>query len=484
MPDALPLRYEPAGPVTEAFFASEAFVRAIMGPIGSGKSTVCVFGIVTSILRQRPSPRDGVRRVRWAIIRNTYPELRTTTMQTWWTWVPQSIGAWRDEGPPTHRLTLDLGARLGRAELEVLFLALDKPDDVKKLLSLELTGAWINEAREVPQEVLQHLIGRVGRYPSMADGGATWSGILMDTNPPDTDHWWYLVFEEECPEGFALFKQPSGLSAAAENVGNLPAGYYERASRGQTKEWVQVYVHGRYGYSRDGQPVYPEYSDGLHCAPAVLEPIRGLPLIIGVDAGLTPAATIWQRPSTGQWRGLAELAVEDHGGVGARRFGRMLAQILRQSFEGLDLGVVWADPASQHGADQADGEQSWMQMLAAATELPVRAAPTNGLAPRLEAVREPLGRLIEGQPGLIISQAMPKLRKGFMSGYRYRRMKVAGSPRFEDKPEKNGFSHVHDSAQYALLGGGEYIEITGRAAERRRGRARVMQSTGGLEPQL
>ena len=77
--------------------------------------------------------------------------------------------------------------------MEVLFLALDRPDDIEKLLSLELTGVWINEAREVAKAIVDGATMRVGRFPSMKDGGPTWYGVIADTNAPDEDHWWPIM---------------------------------------------------------------------------------------------------------------------------------------------------------------------------------------------------------------------------------------------------------------------------------------------------
>jgi hypothetical protein len=37
--------------------------------------------------------------------------------------------------------------------------------------------------------VVPDISGRVGRYPSAAQGGATWSGIIADTNMPPSNHW-------------------------------------------------------------------------------------------------------------------------------------------------------------------------------------------------------------------------------------------------------------------------------------------------------
>ena len=85
------------------------------------------------------------------------------------------------------------------------------PDGEAKLKGLEISAAWLNEAREIPWPIVAFVLGRVGRYPAKRDGGASWSGVIMDTNPPDTDHWLYQRFEEERPAGWRLFKQPGGL---------------------------------------------------------------------------------------------------------------------------------------------------------------------------------------------------------------------------------------------------------------------------------
>ena len=132
--------YKPAGPVAKAFMMDDSFFRGIMGPFGSGKSTVCIMEILRRASLQQPG-KDGIRRSRWAVIRNTYPELRTTTIKSWHQWVSPELGRWVDEGPPFHHI------KMGDMDLEVLFVALDRPQDISKLLSMELTGAWVNEAR-------------------------------------------------------------------------------------------------------------------------------------------------------------------------------------------------------------------------------------------------------------------------------------------------------------------------------------------------
>ncbi len=432
--------YRPPGPVAAAFLRSDAFVRGLMGPYGSGKSTACIIDILRRARSQAKGP-DGKRKTRWAIIRNTYPELQTTTIKTWHQWIPPTIGRWVDSGPPRHLI------QDGEIDMEVMFLALDRPDDLSKLLSLELTGAWINEAREIPKAVLDGLTGRVGRFPSVLMGGCTWSGVMLDTNPPDNDHWYYRLAEETKPEGFLFFRQPSGLSEKAENVANLPKDYYKRQLAGKTDDWVKVYVHAEYGFTQDGKPVYPDYRDSLHCADVAWAP--GLPLHVGLDFGLTPAAVIGQRTALGQWRWLSEVVTED---MGAMRLARLLKTHIAERYPQALIGSVTGDPA---GTQRAATDEQTVYDILRSQGIEARPAPTNSPAIRRDAVAEALRRLIDGQPGLLISPACKVLRKAMAGGYCLKRVNVSGEERYRDEPDKNRFSHVADAAQYLMLGAGE-----------------------------
>ena len=202
------------------FHKSKAFVRALLGPIGSGKSVACCLEMIRVSQAQKPFYESGydkegnpigrgIRYTRWVVVRNTYRELLDTTMETFFAWVPKSLGHYSALNSKFVMHTLLGDGTIMHAEF--LFRALDRPDDVKKLLSLEMTGMWLNEAREIPKAILDMGIGRLGRYPSKRMGGPSWHGLIMDTNPPDNDHWWYKLFEENLPDNHAIFKQPSGV---------------------------------------------------------------------------------------------------------------------------------------------------------------------------------------------------------------------------------------------------------------------------------
>jgi len=444
-----------APPTIARFMLCPALYRGLMGPVGSGKSSACCLELMRRAFAQRPGP-DGVRRSRMAVVRNTYRELKDTALRTWLSWFPKWAFGPFAATDLTHRVRLPHPDG-GQVELDVLFRALDKPRDIKKLLSLELTGAWVNEARELPLSIIEALGDRVERFPAARDGGSSWAGVIMDTNPPDSDHWWRGLAEETRPPGWAFFRQPGGLleqagtfvpNPAAENLGNLPPDFYLRRMAGKTPAHVRVYYCAQYGFVQDGLPVYPEFSDARHVARRDLSPVDGLPLYVGLDFGLTPAAVLAQRLASGRWLVLDELVSRDMGLV---RFAGLLAELLRNNYGNHNL-EIWGDPA---GMARAQTDERTPFDILRASGLPARPAPSNDPLLRREAVAAALTRDIDGLPGLLLSPRCAALRKGMAGAWRYRRLEVSGEARYTDTPDKNRFSHVCEAAQYLFLGAGE-----------------------------
>ena len=284
-----------SSPTIAKFLQDGSYVRGLMGPVGSGKSYACCSEILKRAIQQKPSPRDGIKYSRFAIVRNTHPMLRTTTLKTWLEVVPENVyGPVKYAPPITHHIKLPSREGAAGIDAEIIFLALDDQKDVRKLLSLELTGAWVNEARELPVAVINGLSHRVGRFPSKADGGPTWRGIILDTNPMDDDHWYYRLAEKDRPTGrfaWKFFKQPGGVlpvpvdelpddmpeaqgyifqagkwwktNPNAENLHNLVDGYYDQILGGKNADWIKCYAQGQYTYVQEGKPVWSEYDDNL-----------------------------------------------------------------------------------------------------------------------------------------------------------------------------------------------------------------------------
>ena len=391
-------------------------------------------------MAQAPGP-DGIRHTRFVVIRNSYRELSDTTRRTVEDWIPADLYTWSESNSSMY-------LRFNDVECEILFRALDTPQDVKKLLSLEITGAWINEAKEIGRPVFDMLQGRVGRYPSKRLGGPTWCGIWMDTNPPDSDHWIYKVFEEQSPPGHAVFHQPSGLAPDVENLHNLPAGYYDRLVFGKPAEWVNVYVHGHYGYVRDGKPVYPEFTDTIH---TLKEPptIPAHPtLILGMDFGLTPAIVVILKTAQ-QYIVIDEFVSED---MGANRFSQYVATQLRRDYPNAHFRG-WGDPA---GTQRSQVDERTPYDVVQAAGLPITPAHTNDFLKRREAVAHLLGKLtLGGQPALVLSPKVSRLRKAMGGGYAFKRVQMSGDERYRDMPDKNQHSHIAEALQYGVVGEGE-----------------------------
>jgi hypothetical protein len=462
--------YRAPGPVALAFMRSAANVRLIMGPIGSGKTSAALVDAVYRGMAQRPSPRDGVRRYGFTVVRDSYPNLWSTTIPTWLHWFPPTLGRWTANVPPTHELSLDLPDKT-RLELRVRFVAIGEHRVEDVLRGFEETHFYLTEADLLPKSVLDYCTGRAGRYPAMADGGPSWYGVSLDCNAPDTDSWIYDLFVENLPPGWAFFRQPSGLSPQAENRANLVPGYYANQCAGKDEWYVRRMVRNEFGYSREGKPVYGQYNDALHVAGDRLTPVRGLPLKLGADAGRTPALVVTQTMPDGQRRYLDELVCHD---MGAESFAREINRLLaRDEYRDMEI-AAWCDPSAHFKGDH--DELTWSQIIGVKTKIRWRPAPGgNGMEARLEAMRHNLTRLIDGKPGLLLSPTCKVLRKGFNSGYRYRRMHVSGE-RYADEPEKNQFSHVHDAAQYVELGDGALDQVMGRdRKERERDRPDVAE---------
>lgn len=477
-----------SSPTAWSFLQDDAFVRGLLGPVGSGKSYTCCSEIMRRALGQRPSPRDNIRYSRWAIVRNSYPELRTTTIKTWKELFPENLwGEMRWSPPITHHIRLPVREEAAGLDCEVIFLALDQPKDVRKLLSLELTGAFVNEARELPKAVIDGLTMRVGRFPTASDGGPTWRGVIMDTNPVDSDHWWYVLAEKERITGdypWRFYSQPGGMiefdvgdlapedaekegavfaagkwwrpNPARENKRNLVKGYYEQMMIGKNLDWIRCYVGGQYTYVQEGKPVTPEYDDAMMSGDVSFDP--DLPLQIGLDFGLTPAAAIGQRSVDGQWRILHEIVTFD---MGLERFGQQLRADVAAKFSGAREVIVWGDPA---GAKRDEiYEVTAFEYLKTIGFL-ARPTATNDFKTRREAMAAPMQRLVRGKPGIIVSRHCTRTRKALAGGYYFKRESIGGGQeRFKDVPVKNDHSHIADAFGYLLLGGGEHRNLTRRS---------------------
>ena len=415
----------------------ELFYDWIVGPVGSGKTTGIFFKLVRMAKLQAPAP-DGIRRSRAVIVRNTLPQLKDTTLSSWNYWFKDGeAGDWRETD---KKFTL----RFDDVECEVLFRPLDTADDVARVLSLEITFAILDEFVQIPRAIVDALSARLGRYPSAKDGGATNWGMWGSSNPDNEDNWWYDYLHSKLPENARYFVQPSGFSAEAENLENLPggAGYYLNQAKGKSEAWIKQFIEAEWGYSISGQPVVATFKPDLHLSKKPLNYDPLLPLIGGFDPGLGGSAMIFgQQNLHGQLVVLGELV---QSGIGADRFvNERLKPYLRRRFPESEL-VIAPDPAAANRT--SSDERSVVDILK--KYFTVRVETNNRLAMRLNAIEHFTTRLTGAGPALIVDEReCPTLARALKGGWRY----VVDTKRDTIKspePEKNAYSHPGDAFGY------------------------------------
>ena len=473
-------------PTVALFHQSDAFMRGIRGPRGSGKSVGCVMEMVIRAHQQAPD-RHGRRRTRFAVIRNTYSELKKTTLATWKDWVSETIAPINMGEPMTARMVLRLADKT-TVDMEVIFISCDKPSDVGKLKSLEVTGVWLNEASELDKSILDMVSACVGRFPAKKDGVLfTWAGIIMDTNSMDDDHWWYGLAEgADDPDEQAeieklkatisgqlallginrklmeFWEQPPALLEAqgsyvpnqeAENADGQPMGhaYWLLLAVGKAKDWIDIYILNKYGKVVDGLACYnAEYDDLIHGVKRQLKPIDGKAIRIGLDFGLSPAAVCGQCTPTGRLIVLGECVPPEHS-IGMTAFANnMLKQYLLERFGRADGNgdpwkfIVVGDPS---GDKRSENDEVKGYDIVRAAGFDIEAAPTNNFSARRDAVAWFLNKT----NGFGMDQSCIMLRKGFRGGYHYRRVQMSGLPRYSKEAHPNKYTHPHDALQYLAL---------------------------------
>jgi hypothetical protein len=321
---------------------------------------------------------------------------------------------------------------------------------VKKLLSVEASAIFFDEAREINPDIWQAASGRVGRYPSKKDGGPVKEdgsrnfGIFASTNPPDEGAFWSELIDNP-PENTDVFIQPSALSPEAENLGNLPENYYENLCYGKTDEWIAVYVRSEMGKSLSGQPVFKSFDSSTHVAKEELKPssLNGT-LFIGIDNGLSPAAVFGQVDFNG--RILAYDAISADG-LGALRFCReKLKPLIARKYPGFKVLLI-ADPACNQ---RAQTDEKTIVSIYRNEGFQIVTAKTNALAARIASVDYYFTRNVEGKSSILLCPVGCKpLIQALRGKYKYKTNKKGET---DTTPEKSHpFSDLADGLQYLAL---------------------------------
>jgi hypothetical protein len=440
--------------------AVDMFVRAICGPFGSGKSVTCIQDLMYISMRQEPAS-DGNRYTRHGVIRASYPNLRTTTKKSMEMWYPSECGGIKETAPMEGKFRIPLPDGT-TAVMELLLIAVETSEDVKKLRSTDFTAIWINEATEVAPEVLTAATERVGRFPSDRFGTCTSKYVLLDYNKPPRGHWLRTLFESvDTPDNYAYFEQPPAVYKHVSEDGIVTYTYNQDADNlkvlGQNYYPDQVASKRLVGAfdeidqllcmmdvdPKHGKPVFATFNREVHVAKAKLQPIEGQDTIIAIDtSGVHPAAIIAQFMGQ-KWGIIDELYGED-AGFDDFIYGALLP-VLSTRYKGSKLLAI-CDPANARNSLTATTPVA--NLIEA--NIPAIIAPTNKTKPRIEAGIQMLSRTAGG---ILVSPACELLIAALAGGYIFRKTAVAGTidHTYSVEPLKNQYSHPADAFQYLCL---------------------------------
>lgn len=476
--------FMPDGKVLTDYFWDRSRFSCIQGPVGSGTSTASMMKMWAIALEQEPG-HDGIRRTRWIVTRPTYKLLRETTLVTWDMWFPETAWGPRIRAEPGRHDLINVkngGLRDHpsgdgtKVQCEVVFLAIESAEHAREILpSYEITGFFQNEGQFSEKDITTLLLSRCDRWPSPKYGARpTWSGGFMDMNAPMEGHWvpymrgdlplpTDMPDEEKVgyvkPDNWNFYVQPPGLiehvengepryeeNPAAENAQWRSYTYLEKI-QGWPRTDVDQLVLNKIGLQKHGKPVYPTFVESEHINPKDVQPDLDLPIIVGLDFGREPAAVFMQEKA-GVWTAHSELIGQNES---AERFAPRVKRHLAQFYPGA-RAEFWGDPRGGDGTQATEVTAFDIFRKFGMTVLPA----TTDNSPELR--RSTVEAALEKRGGLKVNPSCLVLKRGMAGGYHYRKIKGADGLH-SPKPVKNGYSHVVEAMENALLGGGEGYSV-------------------------
>ena len=426
-----PIRITPS-PTQRAFAECSAKEIALLGPRGEGKTSSAVLAMILHAQRQPAH----LRPIPWALVRDTWKNLRRTTLTELLEPRPGSIGA----AVAPYLIVADGGRYIelpGYWRLESF--GIDSLADINSFQSMNLGGLWFEEPAPAATADIGHgLLERawtVGltsmRYPCDHRAHIT-------SNYPDEDHWVAKRFMTEHPDR-ALFRIPRGENPF------IPASYRQEMAEALKDNPVMLkrLVLGEFGTIQDGLPVVPNYSDDRHVAHRALTPNLQLPALRFWDFGITTACIIAQITPLGQLQILDGWEMQN---MGIRQF---IAQVLAPMLMSPRYAAIkqWRDIGDPAGytREQSDATVSAAGVLNDLLKTSMEAAPKDWPS-RRDSLRMLFERMVgQAEPMCLISPQVGMLRRALRGGWHYIEQQ---NGQLSEIPAKIPCSHIGDALGY------------------------------------
>ena len=258
---------------------------------------------------------------------------------------------------------------------------------------------------------------------------------------------------EDIPEGMAIEEVMQGLKVWKNPINMFTVLRLHRSAdpRKRSQEWLTTEKAGMdtstwmremelVWEALDGRPVFgDEWSQEFHVSKSSLGWNPKLPVCRGWDFGLYPACLFAQLMPHQRLFILRECIGES---IDMERFKEEVNRLSQEWFPGA-MFYEFIDPTGNNKRG-SDGQSYRIQL----TKKPLRARNiilgANAIPDRHKAVIDFLRASIKGLPCYLVDPSCEVLIKGYNGGYFFAYNKGT----LKTKPEKNIFSHVHDSNQY------------------------------------
>ena len=460
----------------EEFIRSAVLENCFMGPRGEGKTDGGIMAMTYHAWLQEKKYRP----IPWAIVRDTWKNLERTTYRSFmYPTCPQSL-AYQLRGRIKERdggRELKFVDRKGNAIWVAFLFGMDTPEDLNKLLSMQLGGLWVEEAAPAMQEDIGSGIPEdvwaVGitslRHPLMTDKGVEflkeWEGKFgmmtpndkkqgfflgaltkdpdenfvprnrraqITMNYPSEDHWTWVRFYEEPSSDRALFRIPKGEN---EHVDNQYRENMAKSLAGR-QDLLDRLVEGRPAHVQLGIAVTPEYHESYNGGPwhrsdKNLDPMINLPVFRFWDGDLHPAAVFAQITPRGKFM-VTDTLRGIETGMGMKQFiDQQVKPLIQNRYSRIRQWRDLGDPTLRD-RDPSDSSKTAAQMI----EKELNTSYEGGVlrwGPRKEALKDLLTRtLSDGEPMFVVSKHEKILHRSLSGGWHYNK---SSSGKVSDEPD-------------------------------------------------
>lgn len=465
------------------------FMTAVIGPAGTGKTFTAFQAFFLRAMERPAAPPDRHgRRVRYTkltVVRNTYSDLNSSTIPTAKEALEEveKMGTVKFREGNEPRATIECPLPDGSyMHFLIDFVAVDRPESLKKLLGRACTYALVDEVSEIPESVILRLVTRAGRYPAKKLGGCEKPKIVMVTNGPSTNHFLYqwtigkkrdvfdsvAAMQDNCAGIFKLYRCPPALirptdpndwtdakkwspNPKAENIANLPGGYmYYYKMLVNTDDEIKAYVEGDWVPWKNGELVFPEFSEEHHVIDADGFRLPATAQIgMSFDFGRRPVCLFWFEDHAGRAIVFDEFMMRDAS------IDELMTQKVwpayNDKYNRPFIGWVTGDPAGLAGG-QGLGASPYEILKADPYNLPIEPPLLgNRIDPRLDCMHVLLQNMSRGGvPGFGVMSNCRCLIGSLSNTYIYESKR--GSTGVRDIPTKSGDNWCSDVADACTYG--------------------------------